>query len=185
MNKLARGVRGVTLLELMISVAIISILVTVVGPNARDLLLRNRITAQINELSGVVQYARHTAIDQQVDTVVCPTADFASCSTDWHLAKMVFADWDGSGDLNGDEEILAATDQLAGGLNMTGPNLALVFNVSGAANTAATLLICPDDNDQEFARALLLSLQGRVRVSQDDNHDGIHEDLQGNALSCL
>ncbi|MDF2178221.1 GspH/FimT family pseudopilin [Aliiglaciecola sp. CAU 1673] len=177
--------RGVTLLELMISVAIVSILLTVVGPNVRDLLIRNRITAQVNEISGVVQYARHNAIDQQVSTIVCPTADFVSCSNDWQLPKMVFADWDGSGNVNGNEELLAATDHLASGLKITGPNNPLSFNGNGSANAAANVLLCPEDNDAAFARALLLSIQGRLKLSQDSNNDGKHEDLQGNALSCV
>ncbi|WP_231730939.1 GspH/FimT family pseudopilin [Lacimicrobium alkaliphilum] len=176
--------QGVTLMELMITLVIIGILITVVAPSVAEILTRNRITAQVNETSGVIQLARHTAIDEQSNTIVCPTADFSTCSNDWGLAKMVFVDLDQSGDRGDDEEILAGTSVSPEGLNISGPAAAILFNGDGTASAPATILICDQDNTDKFARALLLTLQGRVKISQDSNNDDIHEDLAGTALSC-
>ncbi|GGD66335.1 GspH/FimT family pseudopilin [Lacimicrobium alkaliphilum] len=176
--------RGVTLMELMITLAIISILITVVAPNVGELLTRNRITAQVNEISGVIQLGRNTAIDEQSITIVCPTTDFSSCSNNWELAKMVFIDLDQSGTRSDDEEILAGTSISPSGLNISGPAVPIQFNGNGTASAAATVLICDEDNTDKFARALMVSLQGRVKLSQDSDNNDIHEDNEGTPLSC-
>lgn len=176
--------QGLTLMELMITLAIISILITVVAPSVAELLTRNRITAQVNEISGVIQLGRHTAIDEQSVTIVCPTANFSDCSNDWGLAKMVFVDLDLSGTRADDEEILAGTSVSPAGLNLSGPAAPILFNPDGTASAPSTVLICDKDNTDKFARALLITLQGRVKISQDSDNDDIHEDAEGTALSC-
>ncbi|GAA0353013.1 GspH/FimT family pseudopilin [Bowmanella denitrificans] len=175
---------GLTLLELMITLAISGILLTLVAPNVRDILIRNNITSQVNEISGAVQFARSNAIDEQNTAIVCPTPDFSTCSTDWNQAKMVFNDLDADGNRGNNEEILAATSIAPDSLVLTGPAITVRFNGNGTVSTPATIKFCHQDGEAKFARALVISLQGRVRLSQDEDGDGIHEDGGGN-LSCL
>ncbi|GAB3034368.1 hypothetical protein GCM10027098_35300 [Bowmanella dokdonensis] len=173
-----------TLLELMISIAIVSILLVVVAPNVRDILISNKITSQLNETSAVMQLARHTAIDEQNTAIFCPTQDFASCTSDWTDAKMAFIDLDASGGRNNNEELLASTDVSPEGIDIKGPNGAIQFDRSGAANLNTMLLFCDEDGEARFARGLGLTVSGRVKVSQDTDNDSIHEDLNGVALNC-
>lgn len=175
---------GLTLLEMLITVAIVAIVLTTVAPGVQSILIQNRIIAETNELSGIIQYARHHSIDQQIDTIVCPSENFTSCTTDWNDVKMVFADLDGNGARGANEDILAATSSANPNNNLTGPAGALIFEPSGAVNTPATIMLCHKDKVAKYARALLVSLQGRVKISRDDSGDGIHEDNAGAALDC-
>ncbi|WP_250207260.1 GspH/FimT family pseudopilin [Alteromonas oceanisediminis] len=179
-----RNQTGVTLLEMLITLAIVAIVLTTVAPNVQSILIQNRITAEINELSGVIQYARHHAIDQQIDTLVCPSDDFSSCTTNWGQAKMVFADENGDGSRGNDEPILAATGVTHPVNVLTGPNGSMRFLASGAVAAPAVLRLCHENDEAEYARALTISLQGRVKMSRDDDNDGIHEDDTGAALDC-
>lgn len=183
MNTLGRQ-NGVTILELMIGLAITSIVLTLAVPSAQSIIIQNRIVAEINEFSGVVQFARYHAIDEQVDTVVCPTADFSDCGANWDNPKMVFADLNGDGNRNDDEELLVGTSAIASANDMTGPAAIVRFQGSGAVSSPATFLLCHKDDDAKYARALTLSLQGRVKMSQDSNNDSIHEDNDNNNLTC-
>lgn len=176
--------QGVTIFELMITLAIVAIVLTTVAPGIQSILIQNRIIAEINELSGVLQYARHNAIDQQANTVLCPTDDFTTCSNDWDDAKMVFMDLDGNVERGANEDILVASSVISDVNDMSGPNGAVVFFPSGAVSQAATLMLCHRDENDEYARALLVSLQGRVKTSSDDDNNGIHEDATGTQLDC-
>ena len=58
----ARRVRGITLLELMIVIAIIGIAATIAAPSIQDLLRNNRVAAQNNELIALITLAKSQAI---------------------------------------------------------------------------------------------------------------------------
>lgn len=169
---------------MMITLAILAIVLTVVAPSMQNFLIKNRITGEINEISGVVQYARHLAIDEQINVIVCPSADFEACGTDWSNPKIVFIDANADGNRSAGEELLVTTAQASDSTNISGPNANIHFKDSGAASQAFTIQICPINKDVTFARALSVSLQGRVKVSSDSDDDGTHEDMDGNVLSC-
>ncbi|MCC2614689.1 GspH/FimT family pseudopilin [Aestuariibacter halophilus] len=176
--------RGMTLLEMMIALAIVAIVAIFVIPSAQTIITQNRIVAEVNETSAVMQFARNHAIDEQVQTVFCPSQDFQQCVTDWNQPKMVFADLDADGVRDDNEEILAATGRVSDQNVVTGPGALLRFLPNGSAVAAGTVLFCHDSLEASYARALFLTLQGRVRSSQDSNNDGVYEDLGGTALTC-
>jgi type IV fimbrial biogenesis protein FimT len=176
--------RGVTLLEMLITLAIAAILLTLVAPNVQSILTKNKISAEINELSGLLQFARYTAIDEQTTAVVCPSSDFANCSNDWNAPKMVFIDDNGNDARDGGEALLLTTQSIASTNKMTASGNIIRFLDSGGAQTAVNIKLCPDTKDAKFGRALFVSLQGRTRISIDSNNDGVHEDVAGSNLSC-
>jgi type IV fimbrial biogenesis protein FimT len=181
---MAKRQAGLTLVELMITLGIVAILTLAVGPSVQNILIQNRIVGEINELSGLVQFARNNAIDEQVDTILCPSTDFATCSANWNDPKIVFADVDGNGARGADEELLVGSSGISANNILTGPAAAINFEASGAVSAAASLLLCHKDKDDEYARLLTVSPQGRVKMSQDTDNDGIHEDQDGVALDC-
>ncbi|XOV78879.1 MAG: GspH/FimT family pseudopilin [Aestuariibacter sp.] len=176
--------QGISLIEILVGLAIVSILITSVAPAVREILVRNQVTGQINELSSVIQFARHAAINEQITTVLCPTTNFSTCTTNWDDPKMVFPDFDANGQRDEDEEILAGAGNTAANNVLTGPAGSISFQASGAVATPATLLLCAGSGEDRFARALIISLQGRVKLSQDSDNDDIHEDNSGTPLSC-
>jgi len=176
--------KGVTLLEMMITLAILAIVLTVVAPSMQTFLIKNRITAEINEVSGIIQYARHLAIDEQTNVVVCPSANFEGCGTNWNNPKIVFIDANADGNRSLGEDLLVTTSKASDSTKITGPNTNIHFNGPGAASQSFSIQICPSNDDETYARALSVSLQGRVKVSSDADDDGTHEDMDGVALTC-
>lgn len=178
--------KGLSLLELMITVAIASILLTAVGPNVRSILTSNDISGSINNLSGVLRFARHTSINEESEVVVCPSSNYSDCASDWSNTKIVFIDTDGNGNRGDDEELLASSDAVPSTLTLNGVSGSLLFKSDGSIDSNASLAItvCPDSEDEEYARALLVTSFGRITVSVDEDGDGVAEDDSGNALSC-
>jgi type IV fimbrial biogenesis protein FimT len=54
--------RGFTLVELLVTITVLAILATVAAPNLRELLKTNRVTAQNNEIVGLLNLAKSEAI---------------------------------------------------------------------------------------------------------------------------
>jgi len=169
---------------MMITIAILAIVLTIVAPSMQNFLIKNRITGEINEVSGIIQYARHLAIDEQTNVVVCPSSDFEGCGTNWNNPKIVFIDTDGDGNRSSGEELLVTTSKSSNSTTITGPSTNIHFKGSGAASQSFSIQICPINKDETFARALSVSLQGRVKVSTDSDDNGTHEDMDGVELTC-
>ncbi|MHC6646413.1 GspH/FimT family pseudopilin [Alteromonas sp. HB246098] len=176
--------KGLTLLEMLVAVAVLAIILTTVAPSIQSVLIKNRITSDINNLSAVVQRARFTAVDEQASVVLCPTENYTACTSSWKKAKMVFVDKNGNGSRDNNEALIVASDPLNSANAIYGVTGSLIFDEQGAIDTAATITLCPKDNDADYASALLLSLYGRISIAVDSDDDGEKEDLDGDALSC-
>lgn len=183
-SRSAKLQHGLTLLEMLVAVAVLAIVVTSVAPNIQSLLIKNKITADLNSLSAVAQRARFTAVDEQTNVLMCPTEDYSACSNDWKLAKMVFIDSNGNGARDNTEDLIVTSDPLNSSNTVYGLSGSLIFDEQGGVSRAATIKICPKTNDANYASALLLSLYGRISVAVDSDGNGVKEDLQGNDLSC-
>jgi type IV fimbrial biogenesis protein FimT len=174
--------QGVTLIELMVSVSIAIVLAASVAPGLQATIAQNTIAAQMNKVSALAQFARGHAIDNQIATTFCATADYSNCSNNWALAKMVFVDINGDGERNTTESLLTTLSIETNNLTIQGPLDPIIFTSNGGANNNADIIFCGDESSSH--RALLISLQGRVKTSQDSDNNNIHEDRDGNALTC-
>lgn len=176
--------KGLTLLEMLVAVAVLAIILTTVAPSIQNVLIKNRITSDLNNLSAVAQRARFTAVDEQASVVLCPTENYTACTSSWKKAKMVFVDVNGNGSRDNSETLIVASDPLNSSNTVYGITGSLVFDEQGGIDKAGTITLCPKDNDADYASALLLSLYGRISVAVDSDGDGTKEDLNGDALAC-
>lgn len=176
--------KGVTLVELMITVSIVAIILTFVGPSIQSILIKNRIVAEINEISSLIQYARHQAIDEQAQVVVCPSTDYSVCSEDWNDPKIVFIDDDDNEIRGAGEELLVTVGATSAASLMTNTTDIIKFSETGEANAANEILLCHKDGEAKYARSLSITLQGRVKMSTDSDKNGINENAAGVELSC-
>jgi type IV fimbrial biogenesis protein FimT len=107
--------RGFTLVELMMTLVIASIVLTLAVPSFRDLIQNNRITGQVNEMVTAFNLARMEAIRRGSPVSVCASTDQASCSgaNNWATGWIVFTDTNSAGNPTV-SQLLRAWDQLPG-----------------------------------------------------------------------
>lgn len=89
-----------------------------------------------------------------------------------------------SGGRDNNEVLIVASDPLSNANTISGITGSLIFDEQGGIDRAATITLCPNNNDANYASALLLSLYGRISVAVDSDDNGKKEDLEGNELSC-
>ena len=162
---------GFTLLEVMTSLAIGSILLTVAVPAMQDFIIRNRMSTEVNTFVASLYLARSEAVKRLRIAKVCPTTDYINCTgdTDWEPGWMVFSDD------NNNDHIDAGTDVLV----QQNPALPSRFKITGdpsrpeaqfqsngqAGGSNNTFVFC-DTGNVAYTRKVYLSNEGRVRVEK-------------------
>ncbi|WP_100642719.1 GspH/FimT family pseudopilin [Alteromonas facilis] len=177
--------QGVTLVELLVSMSIVAIILTIALPNMTILINKTRVISELNSLSATIRMARASAIDDQTTITLCPTLNTRKCDfTNWQQSKMVFADSNQNKQRDNNEPLLFATSVVSDSINMHGPNRQVAFHASGQLGTPTTIKLCPKSKNPRLKRALVISLQGRVRLSKDLNDDDIHELGKNKPIHC-
>jgi type IV fimbrial biogenesis protein FimT len=183
--------RGFSLVELMVTIAVVGILLGAVIPNMRTFLLNNQLSGGVNDMLHSIQVARTEAIKRQVgvgglplNVVVCGTStptvadDAMTCDYATFNAWFVFQDTNANWQHDAGEPVIERHDLLSTNLTVkTDANARIVsFNASGFANPAGvkvpmrTLVICDSRGVLQVgtgatARALFITTTGRARAS--------------------
>jgi type IV fimbrial biogenesis protein FimT len=175
---------GFTLLEVLISITVLYVVLGIAAPSAKRILDVHRIAADINHTSAIIRFARTFAISQYQTTKICPAPDHTTCTRNWNKSLIVFVDTNNNNLRDIDEPLLAASSGLNKQHKMKGPNTSIRFYENGENASPASLTVCPKSNDSTLARAIYVSLQGRIRLIIDHNNDGVHERIKNVNLVC-
>ncbi|UTA47331.1 GspH/FimT family protein [Simiduia sp. 21SJ11W-1] len=179
---------GLTLLNLLISLAIISILSFVVIPGFAQILANNQATLTINTAINAIRFARAQAILHGQHVTLCPYSYNVSCGNDWAAGFTAFQDFNKNGKLDGDEEVLRVIELYAAGTvkwSSFGASSYLMFTPLGFTKSQnGTFIYCPKNKDATLAKVLIINRQGRVRQGQDTNNNNIPERSSGQDVVC-
>lgn len=135
-----RARRGMTFVEMMVTLAIIVIVLVFAAGPFTTLVAQNRMSSAVNEFVATLQGARQFAVTGRSPATVCPDKSGAcgTATSDWGSGAMVFADANSDSILNPTEVVKsrwAASPNLTMNSNVT----ALTFKRDGtAASTPAT-----------------------------------------------
>lgn len=172
------GERGTTVTELLVTMAIGSVLLALAWPSFTALLQSNRITAASNEFLTALHLARSEAIRRNARTVVCSSLDGEQCADGgWDRGWIVFHDANNDAQHDAEEELVHVRPALSQTLRATGnapvskyvsyvpTGRALL--VSGAFQ-AGTVTLCDKTGSSAAARQIIITSVGRPRIKKLD-----------------
>ena len=162
--------RGVTLLEILVTMGISSIIFGLTIPAMANLISQNRISTQVNHLRASLDLTRSVAIKENEHAVICKSDDGEKCSRtgEWSQGWIIFVDDNHNRRRSEDERLVLAQGPLPEGTQLNyrafGSRHYVAYRPMGFTKTNGTFTICnPAVPDR--AKALILTKTGRVRLS--------------------
>ena len=156
---------GFTLLELMITLAIISVVMVIGVPSFQNFIKNDRLVTQINTLVGHLAYARSEAALRHQSVVICASDTQTSCSTaNWASGWIIFVDSNNDSNFSAGEDMLRVVEELSGDNTLTSTVGSIVtYDKRGfAPNSVGSFTLC-DDRGNAHMKSISISTTGRVK----------------------
>jgi type IV fimbrial biogenesis protein FimT len=164
---------GFTLIELMVTLAILAITVALAAPNMRGFIQNQRITTLTNDLMADLSTARTEAIRRATPVVVCSSSSGNACDGggNWANGRFIFADVNSNGSydpVNGDEVVRSRERLPNNTLTTIGVPDPLIYSARGTTNFVAAIsfTLC-DDRGAANGKIVQISGTGQPRVVQN------------------
>jgi len=182
--------KGFTLIETLISIAILTILTTITIPSFLDFSVSVRVNNEVSALHRLLLITRNHAVNQERFVTLCPLTQSGQCSSNWHETLSVFYDDNKNKKLDDfSEEALIKTKlsiKLGDKLQYAKGRTALTYAPSGRLAVwggNGTFRYCPKDHNDK-SRGIVISGAGRFYLTTDQNLDGLDENRSGRQIIC-
>jgi type IV fimbrial biogenesis protein FimT len=167
---MSSAVKGFTLIELMMTLAIAAILLTIAVPSFRTFTQNSKLTKQVNLLAASVATARGEAAKRGVRVVICqssdPTAATPACdgtTGTWSNGWVVFVDADNDLTVDAATDVVASFQAESGVDLLTNAGKTLAFNADGTTTAGNSVIFgfC-DSRGQDHGKQVSVTTTGRA-----------------------
>jgi type IV fimbrial biogenesis protein FimT len=160
---------GFSLTELLITLCIAAILVSVAVPSFRVLAARNLQASEINSFVHLFRLARSLSISKETRHILCPSSDGESCSpsTDWSHGLILYED-SNSNEIRDPGELLqgAHRPMLETDIEIQSVRRRqVIYHGDGLPSGYTITLTFCDPDELVPPRAVIVNNMGRVMVS--------------------
>jgi type IV fimbrial biogenesis protein FimT len=167
--------KGFSLIELLTTLAIAGIGLSLAVPGLRNLVGDSQRTTAINELVSTIHLARSAAITRNEQVAVCPSSTALACDdSQWEDGWIYFTDADQDRQVSGDDVILGTAPGIAN-LEIKSVDFERFFAyrpnghllVDNRTEPSGEMYFC-DPRGAEFTVKLVILVSGKPRLQDDD-----------------
>jgi type IV fimbrial biogenesis protein FimT len=171
---LATLMRGFTLIELMVTIGILAVLLTIAIPSFTSTIINYRLTSISNTFVASAQLARSEAIKRNGRVTMCKSADGAACVSTggWEQGWILFHDIDNDAVKDAAEVIIKTESALPANYVTTTGDHYISFTANGGseltsgAAQATTVTLCSQTEPVGPAKQIVMNFVGRVRIQK-------------------
>ena len=171
---------GFTIIELLVTVAILAILSAIAIPSFNELIDSNARRTQLASIGGDLRHARGEALGKRQEVVICSSANGTTCSgnTDWSNGWIIFLDRNinqlpdyGTNTCALDEDCLVSSRAaLTQQVTLNSDSDFVVFSKLGEREGgSSTFRLCSEDalavNDVDNSHTISIVASGSVAVA--------------------
>lgn len=185
-NRIARN-PGFTLIELMVTLGVSALVLSIGLPGFQGLVRDNRLVMQYNQFVSELNMTRSEAVKRGIRVTMCKrNAAGTNCNNagKWEDGWMIFTDPNNSGAVDPGEAILRVHEPLSGDNTLRTSEDLMTYNGQGLALAFNNTFRLCDIRGSRFAKAVVVSRNGRPRRAVDINGDGVVDDASGNSIPC-
>jgi len=179
LKKFKHKVLGFTLIEVMVTIAIAGIALTIAIPGLNSFTLQMRVDNEVSEIQRLLMTTRNAAINSGVRASLCPLAADNTCTVDNN-------NWAGRIGVVTSDGLIKEREAISSGDKLQFASNEVIYLPSGqlANNSIGNFNYCPQGKN-EYSRAVTLSLSGRTYLSTDINGDGRDQDRDERTIACI
>jgi len=168
---------GFTLVELMITIGIAAIALTIAVPSLNIFTVQMRVDNEVTELHRLLLITRNAAINSGQNATLCPLQADDTCQN--------IRVWTGRIGVVSIDGLIKEREPIKRGDKLDFDFNGVTYNPSGQLNNnnIDTFSYCPY-GFPDYSRGVDLSLAGRAYLSSDINGDGKDQDRNNNNIIC-
>ena len=161
--------RGLSLIELIVTMAIAAIVLGVGVPTFGNVIADNSMASNANRFVASINLARSSAVRYQRPAVICASSNYnattptCDAGTDWSNGWIVYVDKDRDGAVDADE-VQSVFEPMDDDVSFaSGAVASFTYDARGFVNNGDNLTLC-DDRTGEMGRQVRVNAAGRVSV---------------------
>ena len=165
-----RRIDGYSLYELLMTLGLISLVLTLGIPSFGAMAANNRLRTEVDALFHAIHLARKSSVVRRQVVTLCPSKDGLFCdeSTDWSTGWIMFSNRTRrDSDTRDENEPILRRHSAHPSNRITANRRAFSLRSTELRATNGTVVFC-DRNGRGTARALVISYTGRPRVAYAD-----------------
>ena len=154
-----KNTAGFTLVELMITLVISVIILSIGIPSFNTAIRNNHIAAMSNQVISALRLTRSEAIKRTQTVTLCASTNGTSCagSTNWQTGWII---------LDADNNVLRSWGPLSGNTTLTGSASQIQYLPTGFVATAETFQLRADGCTGNEGRDIAISVTGRPSMTK-------------------